>query len=87
MKKSILFFILLFCFSCQKNDSNDIPTYIKINSIDFDGNETAKITDAWVYINDNLQGVYELPAEFPFLESGRKILESELELRKWNCSN
>ena len=24
------------------------------------------ITDAWVYINDNLQGVYELPAEFPF---------------------
>ena len=82
MKKSILFFILLFCFSCQKNDSTDIPTYIRINTIDFEGEATTNITDAWVYINDNLQGVYELPAEFPVLESGQQNIRIKAGIKK-----
>ena len=35
---------------------------------------TDNITDAWVYLNDNLQGVYELPANFPVLAKGNQTL-------------
>ena len=34
------------------------------------GTSSHKITDAWVYINDNPIGVYELPALVPVLETG-----------------
>ena len=55
--------------SCQKEDTDGIPAYIKIDTITLDdGNTTSNITDAWVYVNDQLQGVYELPAKFPVLE-------------------
>ena len=36
------------------------------------GSITENITDVWVYIEDNLQGVYEIPVEFPVLEEGIK---------------
>ncbi len=66
-----LFFIVIICLSsCSKEDSDGIPAFIKINSIVLNDNATDNITDAWVYINDNLQGVYELPITFPVLEEG-----------------
>ena len=69
MKKITYFLILLVITSCQKEDISTIPTYLKIDNITLDeGNITSNITDAWVYINDQLQGVYELPAKFPVLE-------------------
>ena len=69
-------FILLFIFiSCEKNDK--IPSYIKVNNVNLNYNQnfgsiTENITDVWVYIEDNLQGVYEIPVEFPVLEEGIK---------------
>jgi len=60
--------------SCKKNDL--VPAYIHIEKIDlstvyeFDGTNSHKITDAWVYIDGDLQGVYELPATFPVLATG-----------------
>ena len=53
---------------------NNIPAYISIESITLNENSSYNITDAWVYINDNLQGVYELPASFPVLEEGKHKL-------------
>ena len=71
MKKIKYLLIVLVLSSCQKEDTVDIPTYLKIDNIALDeGNTTSNITDAWVYINGQLQGVYELPAKFPVLEQG-----------------
>ena len=71
---------MLVIVSCQKEDVDGIPAYVKINNItvidtttnrsDTDTSTYKNITDAWVYVNDKLQGVYELPAKFPVLEKG-----------------
>jgi len=69
MKKLSYLLIVLVLTSCQKEDTDDIPTYLKINNVALnEGSTTSNITDAWVYVNDQLQGVYELPAKFPVLE-------------------
>ncbi len=61
--------------SCKKNDL--VPSYIHIDKItlnstyETDGSNSSKITDAWVYIDGDLIGIYELPATFPILATGR----------------
>ncbi len=60
--------------SCKKNDL--VPSYIHIDHITFnkldaiDNSNSTKITDAWVYLDDDLIGIYELPATFPVLATG-----------------
>lgn len=69
-------FLLSGVFVFQGCDTNDeaIPSYIKINSINLsvnpvsEGTGSQKITDAWVYCDGDLVGVYELPCTFPILE-------------------
>jgi hypothetical protein len=66
--------------SCSKFDKAEpIPSYISVSSIDLivpdslktlQGTSSAKISDAWVFIDDKLQGIYELPAKFPVLQEG-----------------
>lgn len=34
------------------------------------GSTSHKITDVWIYVNDELQGVYELPVTIPILATG-----------------
>ena len=69
-------FVFLFIFiSCEKDDK--IPSYLKVNNVNLNydqnfGSITENITDVWVYIEDNLQGVYEIPVEFPVLKEGIK---------------
>ena len=74
---SFLFLIGIILFSCSKEKFEaKIPAYISIPSITLttdyasEGSASSKITDAWVYINDDLVGVYELPAKFPVLKEG-----------------
>ena len=75
MFKKIFFSILVITiFSCSKKD-NDIPSYVIIDNINLltnpnFGENTENITDIWFYIDDNLQGVYEIPVQFPILETG-----------------
>jgi hypothetical protein len=65
---------IVFCSSCKKNDL--VPSYIHIEKItlnstyEIDGTNSSKITDAWVYVDDDLIGIYELPATFPVLSTG-----------------
>ena len=80
--KKILFPVLtlsclLFMASCSLIDPPEKkPAYIRINSIGFstnvltEGPATSAITDAWVYVDDQLVGVFELPATFPVLADG-----------------
>lgn len=72
---TVLVLILLFIFSCKREPLDLTPSYISIDSIgltntSFQGTNSHSITDAWVYINDQVQGIYELPAKFPVLAEG-----------------
>ena len=65
-----LFLVFLGCvgmFGCNLvNPKEQIPTYIKIDSIAFSGG-SHKITSAWVYYNNAPVGVFRLPATIPVL--------------------
>lgn len=75
-------FVLIGCSmlvfnACKKLDPEEpVPSYIHIEKInlktDFSkqGSSSAKITDAWVYIDEQLMGCFELPATFPVLYEG-----------------
>jgi hypothetical protein len=75
---SLSIFILLLEGACNLFDNKEpIPAYIRITNIDLktpsdnsQGTSSSNVTDAWVYINDNLQGVYPMPTRFPVLLSG-----------------
>lgn len=63
--------------SCEViNPDEGIPAYIQIDTITLsttyieEGTASHKITDAWVYVDDELVGTYELPATIPVLKSG-----------------
>ena len=76
-----LFFIVIIIYtfvSCEFIDpAEQIPSYIHIDSISLStqghpeyGSSSHKITDAWVYVDDELIGAFELPAKFPVLSEG-----------------
>jgi hypothetical protein len=74
---SFLIVIGITFFSCSKKDFEaDIPAYISIDKFilttDYitQGSASENITDAWVFVNDDLVGVFELPAKFPVLKEG-----------------
>lgn len=67
----------LFINSCNLiNPDEDIPAYIKIDSISLttnvikEGSNSHKIVDAWIYLDNNPIGVYQLPCNVPVLEKG-----------------
>ena len=67
-------FILFVFIACQK-DEVAIPTYFQINEIGFNDNingetSTSKISDVWFYVNDQKQGIYEMPCTFPVIGDG-----------------
>ena len=77
MKKILYLLIAITFCSCEKEEitTEGIPSYIQINEIVLeDESVTSNITDAWVYIDEQLQGVYELPANFPVLAEGKHKL-------------
>ena len=62
-----LFGIIILLFSCKKfKGSQEIPAYLRIEpwtlttNYDVEGAATHAITDAWVYIDGNLHGCFEL---------------------------
>jgi hypothetical protein len=78
-----LFLILgIIFFSCSKEKYEaQIPAYISIDQITLttdlatEGSASSNITDAWVYINDDFIGAFELPATFPVLKEGTAKLK------------
>ncbi len=72
MQKSHLIATLLIIFlsGCRLVDQPEmIPSFISIDSIGLqinnngiEGTSNHAITDAWVYVDGNLEGIYELPA-------------------------
>ncbi len=68
--------------SCNKFEGDqEVPAYLRIDTITLQtdyftqGSNTHQITDAWVYVDDQLIGVFELPALFPVLLNGKHRLD------------
>ncbi len=80
---SFVIVALLVAFgSCRKFEGDQsIPAYLRIDSASLQtdysqfGSNTHKITDSWVYVNDQLIGAFEHPATFPVLARGDNKLE------------
>ena len=73
----ISLFALIFMSSCELyNPAEPTPAYIHIDKFILntayltEGSNSHKITDAWVYIDDQLLGCFELPATFPVIAEG-----------------
>lgn len=78
----ISFALLSLLPSCKKFEGDQtVPSYIRIDSIRLScdyytyGANTNKFVDAWVYVDDNCLGCYELPATFPVLKEGKHKVE------------
>lgn len=84
-KNYILLLLVVLVFgSCNKKDLEaEVPSYVQINPFTFTTNESTQgtdshnLTDGWVYINGELQGVFELPVKFPVLGEGNVTIEVE----------
>ncbi len=75
-KYFIAFVLLSFLVSCEKDDSQEIPSFLHIEKIGFNaesgqGTDSVVITDAWVYCDQELVGAFELPATIPILQEGK----------------
>lgn len=67
-------FTLLLFFGCEKTET---PSFLHIEAIELEvtsaseqGTDDHDIIDARVYLNDELTGIYELPATVPFISEG-----------------
>lgn len=81
-KYNVFLIIALVLLSCSKSDFEaDIPAYITINNFSLttnnalQGSNSEGITDAWVFVNDDLIGTFELPARFPVLKKGNVTIK------------
>jgi len=82
---SVSFYLALFTVlitSCEKfKGDQELPAYVTIDSIylttvpSLQGSASASIVDAWVYLDDNLIGAFQLPARFPVLARGTHNLK------------
>lgn len=80
MKRLAYFLILCsLVVSCKK--SGDVPAYVYVPEVQVqtnypeEGSSSSNISDVWVYVNGDIQGVYELPAWFPVLEEGPQTFQ------------
>jgi len=80
IKKNIFLIVFLFTVffsSCEIiNPEETVPSYLRIDTIKLDvasnlGSNSHKITDAWVYVDDQAIGAFELPAKLPILVEGK----------------
>lgn len=66
--------VVILFIACTKGDK--VPSYLEVPSVQLvttspeQGSATSKITDAWIYSDGELIGVWELPARVPVLKEG-----------------
>ena len=67
--------------SCSDKISAEVPSYIEINSFDYEGNHnetppysqnyhSVNITDAWITMDGEVIGNFEIPCKIPILSDG-----------------
>jgi len=89
--KKLFISIFLFQFlliSCSVFDRPEvIPAFIRVEQFNLTtlsthGTDSKRITDCWVYLNDNLVGVYELPALVPVHAIGNNNIKIKAGIMK-----
>ena len=81
LQSTIFLFVLVVLASsytsCELiNPEEQIPSFLRIDSFSLsangttEGNSASQFSDAWVYNNEKLVGIYELPAIVPILQAG-----------------
>ena len=79
---SCLAFIFIQVNSCDLIDEpEEIPSYIQIDTISVqsqqisEGSNSHNIKDAWLFVDNQLIGAFELPMRAPVLEEGEQLVE------------
>jgi hypothetical protein len=67
-------FLILFLISCGKE--NPVPAYLHIPAFSLtarvgEGTSAHKISDAWVFVDGQANGIYQLPVTIPVVELGQ----------------
>ena len=76
LKKVVPFVIIIILSACSKDKFKaQTPSYLHIESIDletesFEGSSSHKITDAWLTMDGNFLGAFEVPCIVPILAEG-----------------
>ena len=76
LKKVVPFVLIIILAACSKDKFKaQTPSYLHIESIDlgtesFEGSSSHKITDAWVTMDGNFLGAFEVPCIVPILAEG-----------------
>ena len=71
--------LILPLLNCNKEEP--IPSYIHIDKFDLstvygtEGSNAHKIVDAWIFVDDQSAGVYELPCTIPVLYAGDHVVK------------
>ncbi|MCB0812610.1 MAG: hypothetical protein KDB87_05520 [Flavobacteriales bacterium] len=77
--------------SCKKDDK--VPSYLEVRdpSVSADplteGSSSSKITEVWVYVEDEALGVWEPPARVPILASGSQRVQVIAGIRRNGISS
>jgi hypothetical protein len=83
MKLLVLIIIIALAYSsCSKFDKTEQrPAFIKIEKIDLvinnssEGSNSSKIVDAWVFVDDELIGIFDLPTTVPITKVGSRTIK------------
>lgn len=85
--RTLAYLALLFPFAaCTKGDK--VPAYVLVQGVTLQtdpatqGSARSNVTDAWVYANEELIGVWELPALVPILKEGAVKIEVAAAVKK-----
>jgi hypothetical protein len=76
MRSLFLLLLIAQCVSCNViNPDEQLPGYVHIPDFEMQmlpgqGTASEKITEVWVYANEKIIGVYDLPADVPVLTEG-----------------
>ncbi len=77
-KANYTIFILIGVFVLSCNQKEQTAAYITIEPFEYtpgdDGIYSTKITDGWVYVDNEFLGAFELPKTIPVLKSGEKSI-------------
>lgn len=74
MRNRLLFLVLaIFILSCNPDEPD--PSFIYVDEYSFstgpgEGTDSEKFTEIWAYANDQVIGVFDLPARIPVLNQG-----------------
>lgn len=78
MRRVFTFFIILLTlYSCNPEEQE--PSFVYLDEFSFEtgpgeGTDSHKITEVWAYSNDQIVGVFDLPARIPILDQGNTNL-------------